>query len=232
MRLGKRLKRDTIIITFSVLILTLTTIRVSYAAFFEVKSNSNVQTMSTGELKVYIDKTQNKSSSITLTEVFPTPTINLPQPGDDNATLENHRQSYEEGSYAKIVLANDGNYNAEFVMSIGYDSIPADKKEEDLIDLRHLNIGIYDSEHGWNNFGTAQSPQYYISIASLAESEFTPNMHPVIEGILNTGENVTYQIYIWLDENTPIDEIGSLVYLKLDVDSRVLNDGHDLESGE
>ena len=54
MKIGKKLKRDTIIVIISVFVLTLTTIRVSYAAFFTVKSQSTVQKYETKELNVLI----------------------------------------------------------------------------------------------------------------------------------------------------------------------------------
>ena len=221
MKIVKKLKRDTIIIVLSVFILTLLTIRVSYAAFFVVKSQSTVQKYETKELEVLISKDgATASSKISLREIFPTLRSELPTAADTLITQD-------EGSFSKITLTNSGSYDAEYVVSIGYDdALPEGKTTKDLISLKYLNIGILNkTTNNWVNFGDAENGRYYIPITNLEESE--PNVYPVLNGTIDKGASQNYDFYIWLDEDTPVEEIEKLVYLKLTIDSTTLNDGED-----
>ena len=227
MKIGKKLKRDTIIVIVSVFVLTLTTIRVSYAAFFTVKSQSTMQKLSTGNLEVLINK-EIGSKSITLEEMMPTPNSELP-------TYDSPNISKTEGSYATITFMNSGDYAAEFALSITYDSIPSEYGEEDLIPLKWLKIGIYDkTTNSWINYGTdaTDNAKYYVS---LSESELEPNGEnnfTILNGTVNKTESKNYEIYVWLDQDAPTEVIGKLVYLKLNIDSRTLNDGDDWAVGD
>lgn len=214
MKIGKKFKRDTLIIVLSVFILTLTTIRVSYAAFFTVKSQSTVQRYETKELNVLISK----GSSVSVKEIFPTLTSKLPTAPDTVI-------SPTEGSFSTITLNNSGSYDAEYVLSVGYDdALPEGKTVKDLIPLKYLNIGILDkTTNNWLDFGNSK---YYISLASLEAS--ATNVYPILNGTINKDVSQNYDFYVWLDEDTPVEEIDKLVYLKLTVDSTTLNDGDDM----
>ena len=214
MKIGKKLKRDTIIVIISVFVLTLTTIRVSYAAFFTVKSQSTVQRYETKELNVLISK----GSSVSVKEIFPTLTSKLPTAPDTVIAPT-------EGSFSTITLNNSGSYDAEYVLSVGYDdALPEGKTAKDLIPLKYLNIGILDkTTNNWLDFGNSK---YYISLASLEAS--ATNVYPILNGTINKDVSQNYDFYVWLDEDTPVEEIDKLVYLKLTVDSTTLNDGDDM----
>lgn len=204
MRLGKEAKRDTQLVIISVLILTLTTLSVSYSAFFSVQSQSTVQKITTGELEVIIDG----SSAMSSDELFPTYTSELPTSATSTA----------EGSFATLNLENTGTLDADFSVTLSYDTLPAGKTTDDLIAFDYLNIGIFDvANNSWVNFGT-DSNVYYTPITSLKAS--TTNVYPILRDVVTTTTpQRQFKIYIWLSENTPTTEIGKLVYLKLDVKS-------------
>lgn len=211
MELGKNTsdtKRNIQLTIIAVLILTLITIGVSYSAFFNIGGQGTIQMITTGTLDVVIDST---SAAITGEELLPTEETELPTLAD----------SVVEGSYATVNILNQGTVDADFSVSITYDTLPEDKTEEDLISFNYLNIGIFDvTNNTWFNFGSDQSPVYYTPITGLTPSE--TNVYPIIRSILPAGAEIQARVYIWLSEETPIHDIGKLVYLKLDVKSTTL----------
>ena len=210
MRLGREAKRDTQLIIISVLILTLVTLSVSYSAFFSVQSQSTIQEISTGTLDVVIDSA---SSAMSTEDLFPTSETELPTAST----------SVVDGSYATLNLTNSGTLDADFSVTISYDSLPSGKTTDDLITFNYLNIGIFDVDNNeWINFGSTSSPVYYTPITGLTPSE--TNVYPILRDVITTAEPTRqFRVYVWLSEDTPITEIGKLVYLKLDVKSATVN---------
>lgn len=216
----KKLKHNTQLIIISVLVLVLITLGVSYSAFFSVQSQTTVQKFKTGELSVVID------GSAIIDELFPTLDNELPQeavPSDPN---------YEPpGKFATLILTNEGNLDADFSVTIGYDyntnDLPENKANADFVPLEYLNIGIFDVNNGkWIAFGS----DYYISINSLRSSTENESVYPILRDQVpapsssNLKQHIKeYHIFIWLDEKIPTDQIGNLVNLKLDVKSTTVN---------
>lgn len=213
MKIAKSIKRGTLIVAVSVIMLTITTMEVAYSAIFSVKSQSTVQQISSGTLNVVIDNLS--SQMININELFPTESSSLP-------TTET---SVVTGNYATLVLNNSGSLDSAFSISIGYDTLPSGKTAQDLISFNYLIIGIYDvDEDKWVQFGST----YHAIIGSLQESE--TNVYPVLRSTIdaqvgNIPTTKQYRIYIWLKEDTPTSEIGKLAYLKLNVKSTTINDG-------
>lgn len=210
MRLGKEIKRDTQIIIISVLILTIVTLNVSYSAFFSVKSQTTVQTITTGKLEVVIDSA---SSQISSGELYPIPEEDLPTAIDSIV--------YDEP--ATLILNNNGTLDSEFSVNISYDeeALPEGSTIDDIISFDYLIIGIYDENKSeWVDFGNGT---YYTTISALTASD--TNVYPILRDTINKQTIKEYKFYVWLSEGTPASEIGKLVYLKLDVKSTTIN-GH------
>lgn len=204
MRFGNEVKRDTQLVIISVLILTLVTLSVSYSAFFSVQSQTTIQKITAGTLSVVIDTT---SKSMTTTNMFPTPTENLP-------TAENPTIS-DTQDYATLSLTNDGTLEADFSVTLGYDELPNNKTEDDLLSFEYLNIGIFDTTNNtWVDFGNGN---YYVKVTAL-ESSGT-DVYPILRDTIESGTTRQFRIYVWLSEDTPATEIGKIVYLKIDVKS-------------
>ena len=110
MRLGQEIKRDTQLIIISVLILTIITLSVSYSAFFSVQSQSTVQEISTGVLDVVIDST---SAAMSTDDLFPTAVTDLPTQA--TSVVDN-----TEGTYARLILKNNGTLDADFSVTIDF----------------------------------------------------------------------------------------------------------------
>ncbi len=209
MKERRKLKRDTEIIIIAVILLTVVTLSVSYSAFFAVRSQTTVQQITTGTLDVLIDST---STAMGSDDLLPTNDTDLPTSANAVAS----------GSYAKLVLKNNGTLDADFSVTISYDNLPAGKTLDDVISFNYLNVGIYDADRNeWVNFGTESSKSYYTSIAGLTPT--ATNTYPILDDIMTAGSTKEYRVYIWLSENTPASEIGKLVYLKLDVKSATVN---------
>ncbi len=209
MKERRRLKRDTEITIIIVIILTIVTLSVSYSAFFAVKSQTTVQEISTGTLDVLIDSA---STAMGSDDLLPTSDTDLPTSANAVAN----------GSYAKLVLKNNGTLDADYSITISYDSLPTDKTLDDVVSFNYLNIGIYDADtNEWVNFGSDSSTCYYTSIAGLTPT--STNTYPILNDIMTASATKEYRIYVWLDEDTPTSEIGKLVYLKLDVKSATVN---------
>jgi len=207
MRLGREIKRDTQIIIISVLILTIVTLNVSYSAFFSVKSQTTIQTITTGKLEVVIDSA---SSQISSGDLYPVPEEDLPTAKDSIV--------YDEP--ATLILNNNGTLDSDFSVTISYDeeALPDGSLVTDLISFDYLLIGIYDENKSeWVDFG---NETYYTSVSSLTASE--ENVYPILNDIIKKQTIKEYKFYVWLSEGTPVSEIGKLAYLKLDVKSTTL----------
>lgn len=219
MRFGEETKRDTQLIIISVLILTIVTLSVSYSAFFSVQSQSTIQEIDAGVLNVVIDST---STAMSTNDLYPIADSSLPTAPDSVV-------SEEEGTFAKIILKNDGTLDADYSISIGYDieNIPEGRTEEDLMSLEYLSIGIFDIEsNSWLEI-VEGSGIYSTKLSALEAS--VDGGYPILRNVLTSSkdsENPTtkeYRIYLWLAENTPETEIGKLAYFKLDVKSATIN---------
>lgn len=207
MRLGKEIKRDTQLIIISVLVLTLITLNVSYSAFFSVQSQSTVQEISTGTLKVVIDGSQ----AMNVDELMPTFITELPTSANSTAN----------GNYAVLNLDNQGDIAADFSVTLGYDTLPSGSTTKDLISFNYLNIGIFDvTNNVWLEFGEG-SNAFYTPVTGLTAT--SNNVYPIIRDEVAASSQRQFRVYVWLSENTPISEIGKLIYLKLDVKSTPIN---------
>lgn len=204
------MKRNIQLTIIAVLILTLISIGVSYSAFFNVGTQTTIQTLTTGTLEVVIDST---SSPMSGEDLMPTAASDLP-------TAVN---SVVEGDYASINLTNSGTLDADFSVALTYDELPEGVTEEDLLPLNYLSIGIFNvTANSWMNFGTSSAPVYHTPITGLTPSE--TNVYPILRNTIGAGSTIQARVYIWLSEDTPITEIGKLVYLKLDIKSTTVEE--------
>ncbi len=236
----KEIKRDTLFVVVSVIILTLVTMSVSYSAFFSVQSQASVTEWTAGELKIVVDS---NSKAMDGTDFFPTPAEDLPN-GDSD-----YNNSISSGKYATLILKNEGNLDAEFSVSLSSNIDYFKKNEEvsenititekDLVDFSNLIIGIYDETNGkWVDFGSGENHVYHTTFGNGGLVAKDNKSYPILRDFIGTKNNADntdvlgdtkypserkYKIYIWLKENTPTTEIGKWVYLKLDIKSTTVN---------
>ncbi len=205
MKLRKELKKDTKLMLAVVLILALLTLNLSYSAIFSVKSVSTIQEIEAGTLSVVIDNT----STPIYDDLMPTATSDLPTSSNSEINSK----------YSTITFTNNGTLKTDVALTISndYDNMPSLSKDEDLLPFNYLNVGLYNGTE-WVNFGTTDSPQYYVALSSLQLVTGTTDTYTLVTDTLNVGESKDYRVYVWLSESTPADKIGSVVSLKLNVD--------------
>ncbi len=220
MKSDKKVKRNTKFIILSVLVLTIISLSYSYSAFFSIESKSTVQAISTGTLNVSASAT-----SMAKTEVFPTEET---LPTSPESILNN-----EEKDCATLTISNNGNIDANFIVSISYDedNIPPESKDVGLVSFDNLIIGIYEESldnSGWLNLNPDETgePAYNMKITQFVSSG--QDVYPILKSRINkatineSGTEPTtrvLKVYVWLADTTPATEIGKLMYLKLNVQS-------------
>ena len=205
MKLRKELKKDTRLIIVIVILLTILTMSLSYSVVFSVDSASTIQKIEAGTLSVVIDNT----STPIYDDLLPTPDSELPNAAD----------AVVNSKYATINFTNNGTLNTEFALTMGrdYDSLPSLTTDDSLLPLNYLNVGVFDGT-SWVNFGTDESPIYYTALSNLTLVQGTSDVYTILTDTLDVNENKEYKVYVWLSSSTPTDQIGKLVYLKLDLD--------------
>ena len=189
----------------------------SYSAFFSISSGNVVKEISTGTLDVTASATPMAQD-----DIFPTEET---LPNSEKSTLRD-----QDKDYASLVVTNNGNIDANYVVSLSYDltNLSSEQIANDLVSFENLIIGIYDVDAtSWLNL----NPEAGDPIYSMKVTSFTPtdnNVYPIYSGdilkanIIDTGTTPTIKnlrVYVWLADTTPISEIGKLVHLKLDVKS-------------
>ncbi len=208
--LRKKLRRDTVIVTIAVIIMTGLVIRVSYAYIFSVKSKATLHQIASGVLNLTIN--QLGSTAMSTDDLYPV----------DSTLLPTASNSVYTGDYARLSLNNNGTITSHFLVNIGYDALPSGSTQSDLTSFAYLLIGVFSEEdNAWINLGTTQSPAYYKTINTLNASG--TNIYDVFEDEVDASDAKNYRVYIWLDEDTPITEIEKLVYLKVNVVSTTVN---------
>lgn len=205
MKLKKEFKKDAKLILVVVLLLALLTLNLSYSLIFSVKSVSTIQEIDAGTLSVVIDNT----STPIYDDLLPT----------SNSLLPTSADSVIDDKYSVITFTNNGTLKTDVALTISndYDNMPSLSKDEDLLPFNYLNVGLYNGTE-WINFGTQDSPQYYIPLSSLQLVTGTTDTYTLVTDTLNVGESKDYRVYVWLSESTPADKIGAIVSLKLNVD--------------
>lgn len=207
MKAIKGLKRDTQLVILSVLVLTIVSLRVSYSAFFSVKTQSSIQEITAGTLVVSAEGT-NKITN----ELMPTTKEEI-----ENIISGTMTTGDAASQFITLTVNNTGNVKSDYSVSLSNDTIPSGVTGE-LLSFNYLYVAIYDVTNStWLQFkDTSNNGTTYTTIGSLA----TNNVAPIIKDSIETGNTAKqYKVYVWLSEDVPTSEIGKLVYLKLDVKS-------------
>ncbi len=214
---GKTLKKNTAIIVGSIIALSLLTMNVSYSSFFSVQTQNNVQTISTGTLKVEASVT----GAIENTEIMPDTTGSYENITSEDASTRGDGAEVTATNKITLTITNKSDVNAIFGASIKRTS--TDPSANDA-DLGNVIIAIQKTGTGkWIRFGDPESGPLYVPITSLTPEESDPSAYPIIYDTIakkgDTDTSQSYDIYVWLDKNTPEDEQGKSLNLSLSVKS-------------
>ena len=205
------------LIIISVIVLTILTLNVSYSAFFDVQTQTGINTFTAGTLSV----TVNQKTQMLEVSILPTATNSLPSA--ENTQID------PNWKYSEITLTNDGDLDADFMVTIGYGS---DGIASERLPMQYLKIGVHDEESNkWLKFGDSS---YYVTLSSLTPLSGQGDVYPIIRDTLsssNLSKQKNYKIFIWLSEDTPITEINKKVNLKINVRSTTTQ-GQNGENGQ
>ena len=203
----RKIKRNTLIIVLSVILLTVLTMNITYSYIFSVQGTSNVQTFKAGTLDVSL----NSSTKMSATELMPSSASDYPTAS--NSTPNGDSNS----SYATLLLNNaSSSLNAKFTVSIDYDT-SSGVTSSDYVDMSYIKIGIYDvTNSNWVDLSSSNAGTYSALISSFNKAT---EGYPILSGLVNSATSRTYRIYVWLSDTTPESEIGKYVNLKLNVKS-------------
>ena len=198
--IAKKKKYKILFSILLVMVLSVISLRVTYAYFFTVGSSSNIQSITTGTLTVAIS-----SSSYANSSLYPFATSALP-------TAANSSEDTTQ-PYGTVTISNTGSITSNYTITLSLNT-PSGKT---AASTAYLKIGVVDvSSSAWYNFGGST---YYRSLGSLTSS----NTVPILSGSVAASATKTYRIYVWLDENIPDTEIGNYIYLTLNVNGTTPN---------
>lgn len=176
----------------TVICLTVTMISTSYSIFFDVKTNQNEQTITSGSLTVQFTE---GSSSITGVSIYPE---------EDDEGLTSTSQSV-------YYIQNSGTTKANVTFTV------TESSNHDSIASDYIKLGIfeYDASSGESTLISdiiTLSDCFVNSDGDLV----------LFSSILNSNASSTYSIKFWLSEYSPESIVGSVIDLELNIESEVL----------
>ena len=199
MNYKKIFKRETKVIAYVVICMTILVIGTSYALFLQVDNNTNNQVVEAGTLTV----TYSGGNTITVDDTDESNCL-IPQSDADG--------SGSGGCSFNLSITNTGTLPMEYNLLI-YDNKSAAPSGATLVDHSLIRHSL---KKQYTKAGTNET---LTSSASLSELEIyeSTNKKTLENAIIDAGETITFALNIWIDEDASTDIIGQYVYLKLDV---------------
>lgn len=195
MNYNKVFKRETKVIAFVVIALTLVVIGTSYALFLQVNNNRENQIVTAGSLVVEYSK----GNTITVDEN----TIdNCLRPQGDSTG------SKTGGCRFSLSITNTGTLSMQYDLLIynNTEEVPSDSK---FVDHSLIRYALQSQVTGEDAVTT--SPK------ALDELSLKDNKRVLHTSTIDPGETITFYLNVWISDEATIDIIGEYVYLKLDV---------------
>ena len=214
---GKTLKRSTAIVVGSIVALSLVTMNVSYSSFFSVQTQSGIQTISTGTLKV----TASVNSQLKDQQLMPDTNKSYEGITSENGVVTASSPVANNNNKITLTVENDGDVDAVFGASIKRTAESVSNGND--AELSNVVIAIqHDSK--WLKFGDGDSAPFYVTITDLVNENGSEGSYPIIYDTISkkTGESKTtktYDIYFWLKDTTNENQQGKSLNLSLAVKS-------------
>ncbi len=213
-KIKKVVKSKNFIIVACVIVLTIITISVSYAAFFTVKTNTANQSVTTGTLAVTYTE---QSTAINRNNM--------------NSMSDEMGLALTEASV--IYIQNTGSLDSTFTITLGYDmenflSSVGSNNEAELTPLDYVKVAIY--EYNGTNDETLIVGPITISelpIYELNNSDSRYNRYSIlfdsVGGTSSGDATKTYKVKMWLSDKAIPAASYSYFYLNAEVVAEVLN---------
>ena len=210
-------KRETKIIVYVVICLTLVVLGTSYALFLQVNNNSNNQVVQAGSLTVtYTDGT----------------TVSATSEDDDKNCLNpvsNADGADSKGCKYEFSAQNSGTLPMSYDLLI-YHETPTATTTNVNFDQIHFSL---TKQHTLNNKQTNDSVNNNSNTKKLSElSNYTSDTNKkVLETAkIEPKETIKFTLKIWIDENAAESLIGKNVNLKIEVKGKVYDKEETLAS--
>ena len=216
-KITKFIKSKNFFIAVCVFVLTLSTIGVSYASFFTVKTNTNNQSISTGTLQVsYGNDTTSAINKENMESI--SDELGLSLNGDGNVKV--------------LFIQNTGSLNSTFTVNVGYDmenftNRQGYKSTDPLTPLDYIKIAVYEY-NGINDETLIVGP---VTIADLpiysSNSDYRYNRYSLffdtVGGTSNGDATKTYKIKTWLSDKAIPAARYTYFYINSEVVAEVEN---------
>lgn len=210
MNYKKVFKRETKVIAYVVIALTLVVIGASYALFLQVNNNRDNQVVTAGSLVIEyangntVEPDENDENNCL-----------IPQGDDTGATTG--------GCKFTLSITNTGTLPMQYDLLIYNDAIPEGGEYVDHSYIKHsLNKQL--SVEGAESVNVNDKKALNI----LEEKE---GKRVLETNTIDVGETITFSLNIWIDENAPSSIVGQYVYLKLDVVGTVFENENEDNNG-
>lgn len=198
---NKILKNNALFILVIACFCALAVAGTSYAFFFGVKSNTQNQIITAGDLKV----TYTNSDPVNDTSLLPM---------SDEYALNNSNTGIYEQVFS---IKNEGSFKSSYELNIS-------TNDENTLDLGYIRVAIYKKNSSdeyvlvsgaksLNEFTSKNANSYILTSGSLD-----------VEDSEDQSE-ISYKIKVWLDINIPEEKIGENISLNINVESTVDENG-------
>lgn len=191
-------KRETKVIAYVVICLTLVVIGTSYALFLQVNNNTNNQVVTAGSLTV----TYSGGNTVTVDD------------SDSNCLTP---QSDTDGSGSggckfTLSITNTGTLPMQYDLLIYNNTADA---PNGVTFLDH-SLVRHSLKKQYTVANTNETVTAAAALSTLANYNSTEKR--ILEtSVIEAGETITFALNVWIDESASADVVGHYVYLKLDV---------------
>ncbi len=199
MNYKKVFKRETKVIAFVVIALTLVVIGTSYALFLQVNNNRENQIVTAGSLVIEYSKGN---------------TINVDENAENNCLTpqSDSTGSKTGGCRFSLGVTNTGTLPMQYDLLI-YDNVSEVPNGSKFVDHSLIRHSLQTQVAGKDAVTTPSK--------ALNELELKDNKRVLQTSTINPGETITFYLNVWISEEATVDIIGEYVYLKLDVTGSV-----------
>lgn len=192
-------KRETKVIVYIVICLTLVVMGTSYALFLQVNHNTNNQVVTAGSLKI----TYSGGNTVTVDENSDSNCL-TPQNDSDGGG--------NGGCKFTLSISNTGTLPMQYNLLI-YNNTSDAPSGATFVNHSLIRHSLR------KQYTVANKNETVTTAAALGDlNNYNSTTKRILEtSVIEAGETITFALNIWIDESASADIIGQYVYLKLDV---------------
>lgn len=215
MNYKKIFKRETKVIAYVVVALTIVLLGSSYALFFKVREDNNNQVVQAGSLIITYSQANSSEAKTIL-------------PGTDGKIeclkpLSDREFKNGNGSdTCKFVftVTNEGNLPSQYNIFIY--NYTENSESLDFVDQQYIKLSLRKQVNEGEKSGTSEVVGDEIQVLDkLPLKDENTQRRLADTNVINPGQSITFSLQFWLDDNAPSSIIKQAISLGLDVDNVV-----------